>query len=126
MDDWQTSVLAACADVDGASLDEAMFAAGGPAVWVGRREVAHFDAERTLDIRLTRHVIRARHGELGGDPRVALRRNASDWVEVTMATDGDVAWAQALVREAVQANRATAPPGPAPTGAELDRRRRVH
>jgi len=126
MDDWQTGVLAACVDVDGATLGEAMFADKGPAVWVGRREVAHFDAERTLDVRLTRQVIRRRRDELRGDPRVALRRNASDWVELTLATDGDVAWAQALVREAVQANRATAPPGPAPTGDALDRRRRAH
>jgi hypothetical protein len=100
--------------------------APGEAVWVGKREIAHFDAEGTFDIRYTRERIRLRQKELRADPRVVLRSGTSDWIEVTLRAHGDVDFALALLEDAIVANRPSAPPRPPPTGPELDRRRRFH
>lgn len=108
MDTWQLDFLERCADGHGAALGEGAFASG-PALWVGKREVAHFDRARTLDVRLTREIIRLRRDELKRDARVTFRKAASDWVEVEVATDEDIAWAQSLIRDAVVANRSRGP-----------------
>lgn len=126
MTDWRVAFLEECRDGrDEVALGEGAFAPG-PALWVGRREVAHFDDEDTLDVRVTKAVIRARRDELRADDRVTLRGSGSDWIEVSVATDGDRAWATALVADAIEANRPTAPPGTPPSGADLERRRRFH
>ena len=126
MTDWQTEFLESCsAEADGVALGEGAFA-DGPALWVGKREVAHFDHERALDVRLTRAVIRSRRPELQSDDRVSLRRGSSDWLEIEVESEDDVAWATGIVRDAVAANLPTAPPGLPPTGTELKRRRRFH
>ena len=99
----------------------------GQAIWCGTREVAHFhDLSGELEVRLTKAVVRERRAELKADPRVTLRKNASDWIAFTITATGDEAAAVALVRLAVEANTSTAPAGPPPTGADLARRRRFH
>jgi hypothetical protein len=61
----------------------------GPALWVGGMEIAHFDDDVVMDIRLTRALIRARRSELRANPAVTLRASSSaDWLEVTV-TDAD-------------------------------------
>lgn len=127
VDDWWVVFLQRCADDGGVAVSDGAFSAG-PAIWVGRREVAHFDDDHTLDVRLTKSVIRLRRAELKADPRVTLRAASSDWIEVALDRDSDrdVDRARALVVEAIAANRETAPPGPPPTGAELEHRRRFH
>ena len=109
----------------GATISEGAFAPV-PAVWVGRREVAHFDARRLLDIRLTRTVIRQRRAELGSDDRVIFRAGTSDWLEIRLSGPDDLEFALDLVRAAIAANTPSAPRGAPPTGAELERRRRFH
>ena len=121
----QIAFMERCASIDGAALGEGAFSPG-PAIWVGRREVAHFDADGPLDVRLTRGVIRERRSELRAEDRVSLRPSQSDWIEVSITTDADADHAFALVADAVAANRPTASPGPPPKGAELARRRRFH
>ena len=126
MTGWQADFLeGCCARADGAALGEGAFAPG-PALWIGKREVAHFDEERRLEVRLTRTEIRRRRAELQLDDRVSLRHGTSDWLEVAIESDDDARWATALVLDAVEANRPTAPVGLPPTGAELERRRRFH
>lgn len=114
-----------CEGIEGAALGEGAFSPG-PAIWVGRREVAHFDDERSLDVRLTRQVIRDRRAELREDHRVTLRGTSSDWLELEIGSSDDLDDAYQLVVDAVEANTATAPPGPPPKGADLARRRRFH
>jgi hypothetical protein len=121
----QLEFIKRCAALDGAALGEGAFGPG-PAVWVGTREVAHFDHDRTLDVRLTKAVIRARRAELKPDNRVSLRKSSSDWLEVTIGSQSDATFALGLVQDAVAANRPTAKPGLPPTGAALARRRRFH
>lgn len=100
----------------------------GMAYWVNGTEVAHVEPDDAFEIRLTKRHIRERRAELQGDPRVELRRNASDWISVRLSTPADVEFAVELVTIALEAHRA--PPGtitkPPPSGTELERRRRFH
>ncbi|SNT48945.1 hypothetical protein SAMN05421812_107157 [Asanoa hainanensis] len=97
------------------------------AYWVNGKEIAHFEGERAIDIRLTRAGIRDRRQELRADPRVRLRPTASDWLTVEFAA-ADEEFVVALVEAAAAVHRA--PTGtiaePPPTGSDLARRRRFH
>ena len=125
MADPRVALIERCADIDRAALGEGAFSPG-PALWVGRREVAHLDGPGHLDVRLTRSAIRERRAELRGRTCVELRPGTSDWVRVQLRSEADYETAFELVRDAVTANAATAEPGPPPTGTELARRRRFH
>ena len=126
MTDRQLEFLEGCCELaDGVAVGEGAFASG-PALWVGERGVAHFDSEHVLDVRLTKSVIRGRREELKGDYRVSLRRATSDWLEIRIESAEDLVWAAGVVLDAVAANLPTAPPGLPPTGADLQRRRRLH
>lgn len=72
---------------------------GDEAFFAGRREIAHFHGERTIDIRLTRARIRALKDDLEADRRVTLR-GSSDWCELTFARKKDLDRAVELVKEA--------------------------
>ena len=126
MGDWQVEFLASCLDV----VDDVTFADGafsaGPALWVGSREIAHFDQDNTLDLRLTKSSIRSQRQALEDDPRITLRKHQSDWIALSIEPDSNVEWAHAMVAAAVEANRATAPSGLPPEDTELARRRRFH
>jgi hypothetical protein len=113
------------AEIDGAQLGAGAFAAGA-ALWVGRREIAHIDADGALDLRLTKAVIRRHRVEFDSDERTTLRAPGSDWLEIRVDRTADVDFALSLVEEAVRANLATATLGPPPSGAALERRRRFH
>jgi Family of unknown function (DUF5519) len=122
---WQNEIIDRCADLDHAAIGESAFGAG-PAVWVGNREVAHFDGDSTVDVRLTKPLIRVRRSELDLDERVHLRPSESDWLEVRVRDETDADFALSLIRDAIAANLPAAPSGPPPTGADLARRRRFH
>lgn len=125
MTGWPQKFVDRCAQLDDATIGESSFGTG-PAVWVGKREVAHLDDDGTVDVRMTKSLIRARRPELAEDGRVLLRPRGSDWLEVRIRDDSDVDFALGLVRDAIAANLPTAPSGLPPTGAELERRRRFH
>src|SRR5947209_12614409 len=121
---WHDEFLERCCnETDGVVLGEGAFGPGS-ALWVGMREVAHFDDERTLDIRLTKAEIRRRRQKLKADERVTLRGSSSDWLECLVESHEDVEWAARLVVAAVEANLSPAPKGLPPPGADLERRRR--
>jgi hypothetical protein len=122
---WREAFLDFCARLDGVVIGEGNFGPG-QALWVGKREVAHFDDDDTLDIRLTSPQIRVRRSELEADDRVSLRTGSSDWLEVRVREKSDLDFALSLVRDAITANLQSAPPGLPPTGADLARRRRFH
>jgi hypothetical protein len=119
------SFMDRCAGIEGVAIGESAFS-DGQALWLGTREIAHFDAEGVLDVRLTHAVIRDRRAELDADDRISLRGARSDWLEFTLATAIDEDDAFTLVADAVAANLPSAKPGLPPTGADLARRRRFH
>jgi hypothetical protein len=98
------------------------------AFWVNGKEIAHFDGEHVMDVRLTRSAIRERRADLRADPRVALRSGTSDWLTVEFHTAADENFVISLVETAATAHRApegTTPEAP-PSGSDLARRRRFH
>ena len=119
--------LELCAiEIPGAQIGDGVFTEG-QAIWCGTREVAHFhDGTRELEVRLTKAGVREHRAELKADPRVTLRKSASDWVAFEVAKRADEKDALELVRLAVQFNAPTAPAGLPPSGADLARRRRFH
>ncbi len=68
------------------------------AYWLGAQEIAHHHASGSVDLRVGRKLIAARHEELRGDRRVKLRSGTSDWLEVTLTSAGDARFAAALLR----------------------------
>lgn len=114
-----------CSGLDGVQIGEGAFAPG-PALWVGTREVAHVDADGSLDVRLTRQVISRRRAELRADQRVSMRPSTSDWIEIRVGGGEDIGVARSLIEDAIAANLASAPAGLPPTGRDLERRRRFH
>jgi hypothetical protein len=100
----------------------------GPGFWAGGKEIAHFESERAIDLRLTKAEIRARRAELRADPRVTLRASSSDWLTVEFNSPADEDFVSALAEVAAAAHRPAdgSPAEPPPTGAALVRRRRFH
>ncbi|MCH7844385.1 MAG: DUF5519 family protein [Acidobacteria bacterium] len=96
--------------------------------WVHGKEIAHFENDDLIEIRLTRAVIRTRHEGLQGDPRIDLRYSGSDWIVLRLSTSEDLTLVVELVEEAAAAHRPLqgVMPDPPPTGPELERRRRFH
>ena len=124
MDD---ELRARLARIEGVTESPSTFSSSD-AWWCNGKEIAHFDADDVIDVRLTRAVIREMRGDLRSDSRVELRKNVSDWIEVRLSSDDDVAFVVRLVGRAVAAHRA-APgemPKSPPSGADLERRRRFH
>ncbi len=113
--------------IDGVAEGESAFK-DGPGFWVGGKEIAHFEGEHAIDLRLTKAAIRARRAELRADPRVTLRASSSDWltVEYTSAADEDFVCALAEVATAAHRPAAGVAAQPPPSGADLARRRRFH
>jgi Family of unknown function (DUF5519) len=121
------TLAAALCRIDGVIEGESAFK-DGPAFWAGGKEIAHFESEHAIDLRLTRAQIRARRAELRADPRVELRPGSSDWLTVAFASAADEEFVLALAEIAAAAHRpadGSAAPAP-PTGAALARRRRFH
>jgi Family of unknown function (DUF5519) len=81
----------------------------GPAYWVNGSEIAHFEGDDGLDIRLTRALIRQDRAALRDDPAVELRRSGSDWITVDVSAPDR---AVELFSRAAAAHRA--PPGTTP------------
>jgi hypothetical protein len=98
------------------------------AFWINGTQIAHWRDPYTLELRLTKRLITERRAELKQDPRVELRRGASDWIQLHFDGRDDVIFAARLAIAAADAHRP--PPGtplkPPPAGAELERRRRFH
>ena len=115
------------ASIDGVTVSESMFG-HGDAYWVNGKEVAHFEAEAVIEVRLTKAVISARRAALKDDARVELRRSGADWITVRFRSDDDAAFVVELLTIAADAHKP--PPGtpakPPPAGPDLERRRRFH
>jgi sugar phosphate isomerase/epimerase len=126
-DDVRAQIAAQLRNVDGLAESPSMF---GPddAFWCNGKEIAHFHAADVVEVRLTKAVIRELRPMLRDDERVALRKGASDWIEVRVAATADVDFVVDLAERAAAAHRAGAgeTAKPPPTGSDLERRRRFH
>ncbi len=113
--------------IDGVIESESAFK-DGPALWANGKEIAHFEGERAIDLRLTRAEIRARRADLRADPRVSLRSSSSDWITVEFSGLRDEAFVRELTEIAAAAHqpRDGGPGRLPPAGADLARRRHFH
>jgi hypothetical protein len=82
------------------------------AYWVNGTEIAHFETDTLLDVRLTRAVIRSLRPTLRTDPAVTLRPATSDWLTVDISGPDGLDRAVHFVGLAATAHRA--PPGATP------------
>jgi hypothetical protein len=127
--DLRARVWKALCRLDGADQGSSVFSddESAPALWVDGVQIAHFRAADVLEVRLTKARIRADRARLAADPRVELRKNASDWLRVRFAGPADIAFVGELVTTAIAAHapngRSSRPP---PGGADLARRKRFH
>jgi luciferase-like monooxygenase len=98
------------------------------AFWANGKEIAHFEGDHAVDIRLTRRQISARRAELRADPRVVLRPGSSDWLTVEFHSEEDERFVVGLVEIAAAAHRPAdgSTAAPPPQGSDLARRRRFH
>ena len=116
--------------IDGVDVGSSVFAEddASPALWVNGKQITHFFADDGIEVRLTKKRISVERARLKADPRVELRKNASDWLKVTFARSSDIAFVRELVEIAIDAHRPPEGrrPWPPPSGAELGRGRRFH
>lgn len=75
-----------------------------PALWLGRREIAHLHRDE-VEIRLTRAGISARRAELRSDLRIDTRRPGSEWVRLKLRRADDVERGLELLRDAISWNK---------------------
>ena len=117
----------ALAGIDGVVERDSAFQEG-LACWVNGTEIAHFEGEHAIDIRLTRGQIRVRRDQLRADPRVILRSSSSDWLTVEFRSAADEAFVIELARVAAAAHSPAdgAPARLPPTGRSLARRKHFH
>jgi hypothetical protein len=120
-------IMRELSQIDGVIEGESVFK-DGPALWVNGKEIAHFESEHAIDLRLTRAAIRARRADLRADPRVSLRSASSDWITVEFACPADEAFVRELTETAAAAHRPSdgGPGRLPPAGADLARRRHFH
>jgi hypothetical protein len=113
--------------IEGVIVSESMFG-DGDAYWVDGKEIAHFEREDVIEVRLTRQLIRERRPAFKADDRVELRPSGADWITVRTSSRRDVVFVVDLVTIAADAHQP--PPGQTakapPTGEALRRRKRFH
>lgn len=97
------------------------------ALWVNAKQMANFHREGTLEIRLSRPVIRELKATLKDNPRVTLR-GSSDWVGFRYETGADADFIEEMARRAAQVYLPAdgTAPKPPPSGAAMERRKRWH
>lgn len=74
---------------------------GEPAFFVGTREVAHFHANKAIDIRVTRKKIR----ELALTKKFPQQQSSADWIEVPFKSEADLPAIVELLEVAAHANK---------------------
>ena len=128
MDATVGQVRAALLKIDGVVESPGTFHTDTDAFWVNGKEIAHFDSDGSLELRVTGPVIRAHRDRLRSDPEIERRAPSSDWITMRYSSARDVAFVAELAELAAAAHRpsAGAMAKPPPTGAALERRRRFH
>jgi hypothetical protein len=88
MDTTRKDLAARLGAIDGVIVSESMFGSGA-AYWCNGKEIAHVEPDGSVEVRLTRAVIRERRSEFKADDRVKLRPSGADWITVRHQSDED-------------------------------------
>jgi Family of unknown function (DUF5519) len=99
---WQ-AVVEACSEAGPVSERPSQWG-GKPALFLDRREIAHYDGQGVVDVRIT--ASGWKHVDFGDDPAVTRDRSRRDWVSISVASQEDVERLRPLLAAAVRANGA--------------------
>jgi hypothetical protein len=75
-----------------------------PALFTGRREIAHLEAPGVIDLRITRAGWARMSAEFGADPAVRREPGRRDWIELRLRSAADVGRLGRLLAAAMAAN----------------------
>ena len=100
---------------------------GGPALWINAKQAVNFTSEQSIELRLTRSVIRRHKPGLASNPRVTFR-SSSDWLGLHFESEADFPLILELASElpSLYLPPDGTAPKPPPTGADMERRKRFH
>jgi hypothetical protein len=98
-----SAVLALCEELAPVEVRRSRFAPK-PAIFLGRREFAHWEGPGRVDLRVTSKAWRGLAAEFGGDPAVEHDPGRRDWVDLELRSDEDVHRLRPLFAAAVRAN----------------------
>jgi hypothetical protein len=97
------AVVEACAEA-GPVYERPSQWGGKPALFLGHREIAHYDGQGIVDLRIT--ASGWKQVTFGDDPAVTRDRSRRDWVSISLASTEDVERLRPLLVAAVRANGA--------------------
>lgn len=126
MDDLKQALWIRLLDIPGVEEGENSWG-DDRALWVNAKQMANFQDDGTLEIRLTRPVIRELKPRLKDDARVIVR-GSSEWVGFAVESEDDFDFIEEMARRAaaVYLPADGTAPKPPPTGAAMERRKRFH
>jgi hypothetical protein len=75
-----------------------------PALFTGRREIAHLEAPGVIDLRITQGGWSRARERFGTDPAVRHDRSRRDWIELHLDSAADLERLDELLVTAVEAN----------------------
>lgn len=75
-----------------------------PALFAGRREIAHLEAPGVIDLRITRAGWARRGADFAGDPAVRHDPGRRDWIELHLRSAADLGRLGPLLATAMAAN----------------------
>ncbi len=75
-----------------------------PALFAGRREIAHLEAPGVIDLRITRDGWSRASEEFGDDPAVRRDPGRRDWIELHLSSIADLERLSRLLITAMAAN----------------------
>ena len=75
-----------------------------PALFAGRREIAHLEAPGVVDLRITREGWAKVSADFAADPAVRRDRSRRDWIELHLQSSDDLSRLRPLLMTAVAAN----------------------
>jgi hypothetical protein len=99
---WQ-AVVEACTEA-GPVYERLSHWGGKPALFLERREIAHYDGQGVIDLRIT--ALGWKGLAFGDDPAVTHDRSRRDWVSICVRSVDDLERLRPLLAAAVRANEA--------------------
>lgn len=88
----------------GTAMEASSRFADKPAMFVAEREIAHYDGDGVVDVRVTAEGWESLPDEVRTDPTVHQQRRR-DWVEIHLADPGELERLSPLLAAAVETNR---------------------
>jgi hypothetical protein len=103
VDERWSAVIDLCRELGAVTVQRSRFA-DKPALFVGRREIAHWEGPGLVDLRITAAGWRKHADEFAADQAVTRRPARRDWIDLRMSSVADVDHLRPLFETAVTTN----------------------